>query len=706
MPSSHSPSPRGPAVPFVPDPPNLHRQSVALPSTARPGSSPIYRNALTADRLITCSPLTGARTAYEIFWRSARAHATRPCLGHRTLIRTAPTRAWSPYQWQTYAAVADRITNFGSGLVRLHEQLVSPSAEAEKWHLGIYAINRPEWTMADAACHAYSLVSVALYDTLGPDALEFIIGHAETPVVVASGDRVMDLIRVRNRCPGLKVIVAMDPVDTVGEVKRAAAAAGVVVVSMAEVEDMGRTNPVAHRPPAPEDLATIMYTSGTTGNPKGAMITHGNLASQNIMHYYRGRGHTVDDVHLSYLPLAHCYERTVALQVLGAGARIAYYRGDVTLLLDDIRAASPTVLPTVPRLLNRIYAKVRAMTIDHPGERGALFRRAVAEKTAHLESGGGVKHPLWDSLLFDSVRRAVMGDRIRVVSCGSAPLHPDVQSLLRVVFACDVMQGYGQTECAAIAATQMLGESQTAQVGPVFPSLECKLVDVPELEYRVTDRPCARGEVCLRGPAVMVGYWKDTDKTKETIDAEGWLHTGDIGAIDDRGCLAIIDRKKSLLKLAQGEYVAPEKLENTYTLTPLVQQIFVHGDSMQAQLVAIVVPDPTALVALAQYRLAIDSDDMPALCRDPTVVAAVLGALTVLGREKRLAGFELVKAIHLEPVPWTPASGGIMTPSFKLRRPQAVAKYRKVIDALYAQLATGSDAGVDRGPVGVGPAKL
>ncbi|KNE68493.1 hypothetical protein AMAG_12669 [Allomyces macrogynus ATCC 38327] len=689
MAASHSPSPPGPATrvhSFIPDPPNLHRQSVALPGTARPGSSPIYRNALTSDRLITCSPLTSARTAYDIFWHSARSHPTRPCLGHRTLIRTTPTRAWSPYQWQTYEAVAERITNFGSGLVRLHEQLISAET-AKQWHLGIYAINRPEWTIADAACHAYSLVSVALYDTLGPDALEFIITHAETPVVIASGDRVMNLIRVRDRCPGLRVIVAMDEVDGAEAVKRAAADAGVVLVSMAEVEDMGRTNPAAHRPPAPEDLATIMYTSGTTGNPKGAMITHGNLASQNIMHYYRGRGHAVDDVHLSYLPLAHCYERTVALQVLGGGARIAFSRGDPTLLLDDIRTASPTVLPTVPRLLNRIYAKVRAMTIDHPGERGALFRRAVAEKTAHLESGNGVKHPLWDSLLFDAVRRAVMGDRIRVISSGSAPLHPDVQSLLRVVFACDLMQGYGQTECAAIAATQMLGETGTGQVGPVFPSLECKLVDVPELGYRVTDRSCARGEICLRGPAVMIGYWKDAEKTKETIDADGWLHTGDIGAIDDRGCLAIIDRKKSQLKLAQGEYVAPEKLENTYTLSPLVQQIFVHGDAFQSQLVAIVVPEPAALVTFARSRLAIDSEDVPALCRDPKVVAVVLGALTVLGREKRLAGFEMVKAIHLEPVAWTPASGGIMTPSFKLRRPQAVAKYRKVIDALYAQLA-------------------
>ncbi|KNE70506.1 hypothetical protein AMAG_14630 [Allomyces macrogynus ATCC 38327] len=559
MPASHSPSAPGPAIRFVPNPPDLNQQSVALPGTARPGSSPIYRNALTSDCLITCSPITGARTPYEIFWRSARAHPTRPCLGHRTLIRTALSRAWSPYQWQTYADVAERITNFGSG---------------------------------------------------------------------------------------------------------------------------------------------------TTGNPKGAMITHGNLASQNIMHYYRGRGHTVDDVHLSYLPLAHCYERTVALQVLGAGARIAYHRGDPTLLLDDIRAASPTVLPTVPRLLNRIYAKVRAMTIDHPGSRGALFRRAVAENTAHLESGGDVKHPLWDSLLFDVVRRSVMGDRIRVVSCGSASLHPDVQSLLRVVLACDVMQGYGTTECAAIAATQMLGETATAQIGPVFPSLECKLVDVPELGYWVADRPCAKGEICLRGPAVTVGYWKDAEKTKESIDADGWLHTGDIGAIDDRGCLAIIDRQKSLLKLAQGDYVAPEKLENTYTLSPLVHQIFVHGDSLQAQLVAIVVPEPMALVALAQSRLAIDTDDVPALCRDPTVVAAVLGALTVIGREKRLVGFEVVKAVHLEPVPWTPASGGTLTPSFKLRRPQAVAKYRAVIDALYAQLAAGPDAAVERGLVGAGPAKL
>ncbi|KAJ3351403.1 hypothetical protein GGF32_004298 [Allomyces javanicus] len=697
---------RSKAPGFVPKDVDLRRQAIAVPGSAQPGSTPVYRNALLTESLSECSPVTKAKTLYDNFFHAARAAPNAPCLGHRPVLKDAPVKEWGPYTWQTYAEVADRMTHFGSGLLRAYDQyIVQPLREQgvakkdlpdlHKWNVGIYSINRPEWVITEGACNCYSLVSVALYDTLGPDVLEFIVNHAELPVVVTSADKIMNLIRVREQCPGLKVIVSMDPLDSTAAtyLKLWASDKNLALLSFAEVEDLGKTAPLKHFPPAPADLATINYTSGTTGNPKGAMLTHGNLASQNNLAYY-DRDLSNEDLHLSYLPLSHIYERSVTMQALGGGARVAFYRGDVLLLVEDIATVQPTIFVSVPRLFNRIYAKVRAQTLDAPGIRGALFRKAYAAKLARLESGGGYEHALWDRILFNKVKQA-LGGKVKLMISGSAPIQRDVLQFFRIMFVCEVLEGYGQTENGAGATCQLPGEYTAGHVGAPFPNCEIKLVDIPDMNYRSTDTPHARGEICIRGPNVFVGYWKDVEKTKETIDEEGWLHTGDVGKIDHRGCLSIIDRKKALLKLSQGEYVAPEKLENVYALCPLVQMIFVHGDSLQSELVAMVVPEPEAFLAFVKTELGFGKatvDDIPKLCKDPKVVDAVLHELTVIGKEKKLRGFEYVKAIHLEPNVWTVESG-FLTPSFKLKRQPAAEHYRAVIDAMYAKLAADQKAG-------------
>ncbi|KNE70505.1 hypothetical protein AMAG_14629 [Allomyces macrogynus ATCC 38327] len=687
---------------------NLKKQAVQVPGSATPGSTPAYRLASTSASLVPCNPVTKARTLYANFQYAATHYPNDPCFGHRALVQESPAKAWAPYTWQTYGQVADRMTNLGSGLLRVYDEYVvqparakgEPVARLDKWHVGLYSINRPEWLLAEGACNCYSLVSVPLYDTLGPDALEYIVNHAEVQVVVASADRLINLVQVRDKCPGLKVIVSMDPLDSAaaGYLKLWAAEKDLVIISINEVEDLGRTAPLKHHPPTPEDLCTICYTSGTTGNPKGAMLTHGNMAATNMLGYH-GLVYGRDDTHLSYLPLSHIFERAVVAMAMAGGSKIAFYRGDVTLLVEDIVASQPTAFISVPRLLNRIHAKLRAGTVDAPGVKGALFRRAYAAKIAQLESGGGYEHGFWDRLLFSKVKQ-VLGGKLRFVVSGSAPLHRDVMQFLRVALCCEVLEGFGQTENAAVCSVQLMGEHVPAQVGVPIASCEVKLVDVAEMGYFAKEN---RGEICIRGYNVFKGYWKDVEKTKETIDEDGWLHTGDIGTIDARGCIAIIDRKKALLKLSQGEYVAPEKIENTYALCPLVLQMFVHGDSLQSELVAMMVPEPEAFLAFVKAELGFSTAtaaDISKLCKDPKVVAAVLHELTVVGKEQKLRGFEFVKALHLDPAPWSVESG-ILTPSFKLKRPQAAQKYRATIDAMYAQLAADQKVGKNeaRAPV-------
>ncbi|KAI9152682.1 medium-chain fatty acid-CoA ligase faa2 [Blastocladiella emersonii ATCC 22665] len=700
--------------PFAPRPLNLRKQSVPVPGSARAGATPAYRNAVAPEALVEHSPINGQpRTLYESFFFAAKAWPKADCFGVRKLVADSPDpakRVWSDYQWESYGRVAERMTHFGSGLTRVLNDVVVPLSGPPKTafapgkpalhHLGLYSVNRPEWLIADGACSAYAMASVSLYDTLGPDTLQFIINHAELRVVVASADKLVNLIKVRHLCPDLAVLISMDPLDTPSGqyLKLWAEEKDLKVYTFAEIEDLGATAPLKHTPPTPSDLCTLCYTSGTTGEPKGVMLTHRAMAAQNVLAYY-GESITNDDVHLSYLPLAHIFERSVVSQALSGGAKVGFSRGDVNLLVEDIQALRPTVFPSVPRLLNRIYLKVRSATIDAPGVRGVLFRRAVADKLARLESGGGVTHAFWDKLLFSKVQQ-VLGGRVRFMITGSAPIGKDVLQFLRIAFAAYIVEGYGATETCAGTCIQLPGEYIAGNVGAPFPSAEICLVDVPEMNYLSTDKPFPRGEICVRGPSVFSGYWKEPGKTKEALDADGWFHTGDIGLITDRGCLAIIDRKKNIFKLAQGEYVAPEKIENILVLCPLVGQIFVHGDSLQSELVAVAVPNDEAFLPWAQKQLGKPATaTVKELCADPAVAAAFLHELTVVGKEKKLRGFEFVKAVHLIHEPFS-VENNLLTPSFKLKRPQAADAYRREIDAMYAKLAAGKTAEQEVGVMG------
>jgi len=239
------------------------------------------------------------------------------------------------------------------------------------------------------------------------------------------------------------------------------------------------------------------------------------------------------------------------------------------------------------------------------------------------------------------------------------------------------------TEAACSITMTHPDDMMTGHVGAPIAAIEIKLADVPEMGYTRADKPYPRGEVCVRGPSVFQGYYKDEVQTRETIDEDGWLHTGDIGAWIQEGRLKIIDRKKNIFKLQQGEYISPEKIENVYVRCPLVAQSFVYGDSLTSCLVAIVVPDPETLAAYAkQHGL---KGDIVALCKDPKVTDKVLAQMTQVGKTSKLQGFEMVKAIRLHPEPFS-VDNGFMTPTFKIKRPQLRQHFQGDIDSMYKAL--------------------
>ncbi|KAG6437489.1 hypothetical protein SASPL_102407 [Salvia splendens] len=461
----------------------------------------------------------------------------------------------------------------------------------------------------------------------------------------------------------------------------------------------------------PEDVATICYTSGTTGTPKGVVLSHGNLLSSVAGMTLSVKFYS-SDIYISYLPLAHIYERANQITSAYYGVAVGFYQGDNLKLMDDLAALRPTIFSSVPRLYNRIYAGIINAVKSSGVLKERLFNAAYSSKRQAVMNGRKPS-PMWDRLVFNKIKDK-LGGRVRYLTSGASPLSPDVMEFLRVCFGCQVIEGYGMTETSCVISTMDEGDNLTGHVGSPNPACafdtcasnwfsmppEIKLVDVPEMSYTSEDQPHPRGEICVRGHIIFQGYYKDEVQTREVVDDEGWLHTGDIGLWLPGGRLKIIDRKKNIFKLAQGEYIAPEKIENVYAKCKFVAQCFVYGDSLNSYLVAVICVDPDVLkdwaasenIKLSSVGSCPFYDDLGQLCNDPRAKAAVLADMDSVGREAQLRGFEFVKAVTLVLEPFT-VENGLLTPTFKVKRPQAKAYFAQAIAGMYTELSTSDPAG-------------
>eukprot|EP00047_Mylnosiga_fluctuans_P017984 m.66010 g.66010 ORF g.66010 m.66010 type:complete len:695 (-) comp7368_c1_seq2:51-2135(-) len=607
---------------------------------------------------------------FKIFERATKLYGDVNFLGEREVLEDN-TRG--EFLWETYGEVAPQV---GALAAAMHKML------APGGRVGVFSINRPEWTKTMLATWSQDLVCVPLYDTLGATAIEFIVNQSEVTVIFASGVS-LDKMLKGGALAAVKTVVLFDK-PTEAQIAGAAKQKW-TLLSFTDVIEANLASPAAPLEVDPEHLAYIMYTSGTTGDPKGVMLTHTNVTAAAAGLHLTGFDITPADSYLSYLPLAHCFEACMQLMCMCGGGAIGFYQGDARLVIDDVKVLRPTIFAGVPRVYSRIYERVNSIVDKSGWVKRTLFQRAFDLQLSYVKVGQ--RNSLIDTVVFNKVAEQ-LGGRVRLMATGAAPMPGHVMDFLRVAFKCPVYQGYGMTENAAAAFVTPPGYWGTGTCGGPLPCTEVKLVDVPEMGYLSSNSPPA-GEVCLRGPIVFKGYYKLDKETKETLDEDGWLHTGDVGTWETDGSLRIIDRKKNIFKLAQGEFVAAEELENVFGKSKYISQIWVYGNSFQVCLVAVIVPNKDVIMEWAAANGV--QGDFAAVCASPATAKFLQDDITTLAKAAKLASFKVPKAVHVEADvnhlnQGFTVENDTLTPTFKLRRPQLLRRYQSQVDQLYAAI--------------------
>jgi len=527
--------------------------------------------------------------------------------------------------------------------------------------------NRPEWALTDFACLAARAADVPIYPTLTPKQTEYILKDSESVVVCCSTDaQVAKVLEVRSGLPNLKHVIAFD-----ASVRREG------VLTLAEVEAKGRAA-VGKYPDwkkeslavGPDDLATLIYTSGTTGDPKGVMLSHYNIWS-NVQAVLQMIPIGPGDSCLSMLPLSHSYERMVDYTLFQAGVAINYAESFDTVAA-NLQEVKPTVVLSVPRLYEKVYARVLENALSGSAIKRAIFfwaKRAGEDWATHSLAGlripGGLafKKKVADKLVFSKLQ-ARTGGKVRFFVSGAAPLSADIAKFFYSANL-PVIEGYGLTESSPVLTLNPLERIKLGTVGKAIPGVELKFA--------------SDGEILARGPNIMKGYYKLPDATKETVDAEGWLHTGDIGEIDSDGYLKITDRKKELLKTAGGKYIAPQPIEAMVKRNKFVVNAVLYGDRRKYPIV-LVVPNYDNLERWAKERnLSYGSHAQLLALAD---VHAKMER-EVMDSVRELAKFEMPKKVLLIENDFT-IEAGELTPTLKVKRRVVEKKYKDLIDRVYA----------------------
>ena len=556
---------------------------------------------------------------------------------------------WKPYSTQEFIDYANAMSR---GLLKLG---INPGDK-----IGIICtVNRPEWNMTDIGVLQTGAIDVPIYPTISSEDYEYILNHSECKVCFVSDKVVLDKLNaIKDNVPTLKHIYTYDKIE--GATNWSEMLDSNNEIDQAEVEK--RKDAVKT-----EDLATLIYTSGTTGKPKGVMISHKNIASNSIASTERLPVNEYAKA-LSFLPVCHVYERMIHYLYMMNGVSI-YFAESMETIGDNLRETQPNVFTAVPRLLEKVYDKIVTKGAAAGGIKTKLFFWALNLGLRYEVNGANgawyeFQLKIARKLIFSKWKEA-LGGKCEVIASGSAALQP---RLARVFHAAGlpVMEGYGLTETSPVISVNC-SDNDGVRFGTVGRKLNGVEVKIAE-----------DGEICAKGDLLMMGYYKDEEKTKEVIDSEGWFHTGDIGCFVDGDFLKITDRKKEIFKTSGGKYIAPQQMENKYKESRFIEQIMVIGENKKHP-AALIVPAFAFVEEWCKLKnISISSTEE--LIKNEKVIARINEELESFNSQ--FGKWEQVKKFELINHEWT-VDTEELTPTMKLKRKNIMAKYTHLVEKIY-----------------------
>src|SRR4051812_15496332 len=587
---------------------------------------------------------TGSRTIADLMVCAAEQFADRVAVRHKV-----------DGDWRdvTYAEVGDIVREIGLGLIDVG---IAPGER-----VSLLCNTRPEWTYCDFAITSAGAVVVPIYPTNSPEECEWVAGNSESVAVVCEdAEQVAKIVAVRDRLPGLRHIVVIDPAGDVAD-----------AIAMDDIRERGRGRDAAEltersNAVGPDDPFTFIYTSGTTGPPKGCVLSHGNYRTVLDM---AEQTNVLESGHVTYLflPLAHAFALLIQLISFDVGSTIAYYGGDTKAIVPELQEVKPTYLPSVPRIFEKIYTLALS---SQPPERQEQMRAAakLGVKVRDMQIRGEEvpaemqqQFDAADEQLFKNVR-AIFGGRVKQAVTGAAPI---AQDILEFFYGCGVpvLEGYGMTETATVATFSTVEDHKFGTVGRALPNSEIKIAE--------------DGEVLIKGGNIFKGYYKNDDASFGAVE-DGWLHTGDLGSLDEDGYLSITGRKKDIIITAGGKNLTPANLENDLKQTRWVSQAVMHGDRRPYPVMLITL-DEEEIVPWAQEN-GIDVTSIAALAQHPKVRALIQDVLD--RANEKYAQVEQVKKFVILDHDLSQETGEL-TPTLKVKRNVVNEKYAPLFDELY-----------------------
>lgn len=609
----------------------------------------------------------------------AESQLDTPVAPARNLVELLLQRAQSPTKvaaswktggrWEdvTWGRILEEVKALSAGLIALG---LRPGER-----VAVFADTSLRWVVCDLAISAAQAITVPIYASNTPDEVRYILNHSEASFVFVDHDektpkqpgRATRLRQKLAECPGVREVILFE-----------GSPSGDMELTLEELMARGRAAHASRpesfdervRAMGPDDVCCIIYTSGTTGDPKGVLLTHGNWSYEALAVKGISLMMPADSV-LMFLPMAHSFGQVVKAAWLCMGFRMAFAES-AEKLMDNLMETHPTVLPAVPRVFEKVFSKVVADGFAEPGVKGRLVRWAFALFDEYVEAKNQGREPhmvglaLARKLVFSKVRAkldAKLGGNLRLFVSGGAPLSRKIAYFFELL-GYKVLEGYGLTETSAAACVNPPERIKIGTVGPPLSGTEVRIAQ--------------DGEILIRGPGVMKGYYKNPEATAEVLESDGWFHSGDIGEVDADGYVRITDRKKDIIVTSGGKNVSPQNIENLLKTFPLISQAVVHGDKRKYLVALVTVSEEPA------RKLLSDKGETPGsyaeLCRRPELQTAVQEILDKVNAE--LPSFSTLKRFAVMEADFSQESGEL-TPSLKVKRKYVSQKYKAVLDGLY-----------------------